>query len=283
MRRGILLDHQRKADGGPGITLGSRNVLGILPEIPKLGFRHLEIFLDPALDDPAERRWLVDFAARARDLGADLWSMHVPFSRDVSVAGDAAREETVLGIESTIELAAAAGARFAVVHPGSVTAPGEMPLRMETSVRSLTRLNSFCRDHGIRLAVENMLPGHVGAGAAGLHAIIERLPHDAGVCFDTGHAHVTDGSTATALEVLAGRLYTLHVHDNDGTGDQHLIPGDGTIRWNEVVGTLARHGFQGVFMLEVSDRIRKRVPAEILRAAREACDRFLPPVEALPR
>jgi sugar phosphate isomerase/epimerase len=277
MRRGILADHQRKADGGPGMRIGSGSIVELIPEFPKLGFRFLEIFLDPALDDPAERKWFVDFAARARDLGLDLWSMHVPFSRDISVADGAARGETLRGIESSIALAAAAGARFAVVHPGSETPPEERPSRVETSVRSLTRLNAFCRDHGIRMAVENMLPTNVAEGARGLRGILDRLPHDAGVCFDTGHAHVTDGSPAKALEVIKDRLLTLHVHDNDGTGDQHRIPGEGGIDWPGFARGLAAAGFGGVFMLEIGG---KRSPLEILELAKSSLDRFLGPLGA---
>jgi sugar phosphate isomerase/epimerase len=283
MRRGILLDHQRVSDGGPGINLGDKSVLELVPKLPQFGFTHIEVFLDPALDDPAEHNWFVRFAARARDQGVDLWSMHVPFSGDVSVADDAARGRALRGIENTIGLAARAGARFVIVHPGSVVGPGELAARTDRSVESLTRLNMVCRNAGVRMAVENMLPAHVGEGAAGLAALLERLPHDAGVCLDSGHAHVTNGSPNAVLDAVADRLYTLHVHDNDGASDQHLIPGEGKIRWEAFVQGLIGQGFDGVFNLEVGGRYPppgpegRRPPLEILTLARAACDRILPP------
>ncbi|MEK7474911.1 MAG: sugar phosphate isomerase/epimerase [Candidatus Coatesbacteria bacterium] len=283
MRRGILLDHQRVSDGGPGINLGDKSVLALVPKLPQFGFTHIEVFLDPALYDRAERDWFVRFAVRARDQGVDLWSMHAPFSLDISSADAAARDRAIAGIESTIGLAAQAGARFVIVHPGSLVTPADLEARADTSVAALTRLNACCRNAGLRMAVENMLPAHVGEGGPGLRALLDRLPHDAGVCLDSGHAHVTDGSPAAALKLLGERLYTLHVHDNDGASDQHLMPGEGKVRWDEYVAGLAAAGFEGVFNLEVGGRYPppgpqgRRPPLEILELARAACDRILPP------
>ena len=51
-----------------------------------------------------------------------------------------------------------------------------------------------------------------------------------GVCLDLGHAHISVGVTE-AISVLNQRIVSMHVHDNHGTKDEHLWPGEGTIDW----------------------------------------------------
>ncbi|MGA2728544.1 MAG: TIM barrel protein [Terracidiphilus sp.] len=57
------------------------------------------------------------------------------------------------------------------------------------------------------------------------------------VCLDLGHAHIDPG-TAEAIATLGSRIASVHVHDNHGTRDEHLWPGDGTIDWSAVAKAL---------------------------------------------
>ena len=59
-----------------------------------------------------------------------------------------------------------------------------------------------------------------------------------GICYDSGHAHITADAAAT-LHLLSPYVVTVHLHDNDGVDDLHLIPGQGTIDWPSVVKELA--------------------------------------------
>ena len=57
-------------------------------------------------------------------------------------------------------------------------------------------------------------------------------------CFDTGHAHLADG-IHKSLELMRERIATTHVHDNHGEKDEHLLPFEGTIDWEETLPALA--------------------------------------------
>lgn len=70
------------------------------------------------------------------------------------------------------------------------------------------------------------------------------------MCFDTGHAHVTD-DVARALEKCAPVIDYLHIHDNDGIMDNHRMPGDGTINWARFSASLAKADLRVPCMLEV--------------------------------
>ena len=114
---------------------------------------------------------------------------------------------------------------------------------------------------GIVLAVENAFePPNSAREVLGL--ISPYLGNPAvGVCFDTGHANcmlmkpgkelakyrdymhkswyetgivaVNDG-----LELLKPHIVTTHMHDNDGYGDLHSMPGDGDTDWPAVLAEL---------------------------------------------
>lgn len=53
------------------------------------------------------------------------------------------------------------------------------------------------------------------------------------MCFDTGHANLFHDDIAADVRLLDKDLACLHVHDNKGNWDQHLIPYQGNIKWDE--------------------------------------------------
>ena len=72
-----------------------------------------------------------------------------------------------------------------------------------------------------------------------------------GVVIDTGHRNI-GGDPAEALRTIGGHLITLHLHDNHGERDEHLLPGRGNVDWTGVVGALDEIEYPGVFMYELS-------------------------------
>ncbi|MCK5585855.1 sugar phosphate isomerase/epimerase, partial [Candidatus Bipolaricaulota bacterium] len=52
------------------------------------------------------------------------------------------------------------------------------------------------------------------------------------------------------LERYAGQLIHLHLHDNHGELDEHLLPGEGNVDWPRVLGVLEDIGFSGTAVLE---------------------------------
>ena len=53
------------------------------------------------------------------------------------------------------------------------------------------------------------------------------------------------------LSKYGDRLKTLHIHDNDGTADQHAIPFDGNIDMDRFISKLKELDYYGVLALEV--------------------------------
>ena len=53
------------------------------------------------------------------------------------------------------------------------------------------------------------------------------------------------------MRIAGHHLITLHLHDNHGEQDEHLLPGRGNIDWDGVVKALDDVAYPGVFMYEL--------------------------------
>ena len=92
------------------------------------------------------------------------------------------------------------------------------------------------KKYGIKLCLENMWwapEGRVTVAACGdaseacwyIDALNEEAGEDVfGYCLDVGHATLTCRDIRQEIRTLGHRLIALHIHDNDGQNDLHLIP-----------------------------------------------------------
>jgi sugar phosphate isomerase/epimerase len=109
---------------------------------------------------------------------------------------------------------------------------------------------------GIVLCVENHYAweyrdSHELFGSAWeLERLFERvLSPGLGLCLDYGHSHMT-GNTLELLERVGHRLVYTHLADNLGEHDDHLMFGDGTVPWREVLTATRDIGYRGPFTIE---------------------------------
>lgn len=61
-----------------------------------------------------------------------------------------------------------------------------------------------------------------------------------GVCVDTGHAQITKTPLRAFSDLLGNLVRSMHVHDNDGLSDKHMLPGSGVMRIEELAEFAAR-------------------------------------------
>ena len=69
---------------------------------------------------------------------------------------------------------------------------------------------------------------------------------------DTGHAVIAHQDPCQLLTALGARTKVLHIQDNRGLKDDHLIPTQGTIIWKAVAQTLGKVGYQSTCNFEVT-------------------------------
>jgi len=113
--------------------------------------------------------------------------------------------------------------------------------------KSLDTLEPIARRHGVRIAVEN---GEFPA----IRKVLDRYAANyVGLCYDCGHGNLIDDGLEQ-VDALRDRLISVHLHDNDGTGDQHNILFTGTIDWQRLAAILAASAYKKPVSMEVSMR-----------------------------
>ena len=234
------------------------SIFDVLEDIRNGGFTLLEFCSFPKHLDYHDLEVVKAAADRTRDLGLEPFSFHAPFhdSIDITCLDEANRERSVREHFAACEAAAILGVKHLVLHPGPEQEgkpdPTELFARMENGAQSLNRVAAKCRELGINLLLENMLPhllfGHASDMLYMLGAIQET---NVGTCLDTGHANLS-GDLSTVVHKLSGHLKMLHVNDNKGDCDAHLAPPHGSIDWHRLVSELVHYRFQGSLILELA-------------------------------
>jgi len=71
-----------------------------------------------------------------------------------------------------------------------------------------------------------------------------------GLCLDTGHANLLHHDIRVFIKQYGSRIKALHIHDNDGSRDEHEAPMTGTINWNHFCQALKEICYNGDLSFE---------------------------------
>lgn len=248
----------------------------LLPHLGALaeeGIRHIELRRVPEHLDYRDAGAVRRLAAALDETGVTADTLHVPDQRIIEMSGldEGVRVAAVGEVKRIAEAFRAVGGRMLVSHCGGpLEDEAERPLQFAAGQESLAEVAAFCRNLGLQVAVENSLPTRlrVGDTVAEVVRLVEGVgAENVGYCLDTSHANLGEDPVA-AVGLVAHRLLTLHISDNDRQSDQHALPFDGTVDWRAFMPALRAAGYGGVFMLEV------RATAEPRQTLREARARF---------
>ncbi len=205
---------------------------------------------------------------------AGLWvhSVHAPFGNELNIldADPLARLHAVEAHHSVLRGGAELGARLMVMHPGREY-QSKRPLDevVAVCVEAVADVSEFASGLGMEVALENVLPAHAIHDHAVVRRIVDTVDHPAlGICLDTGHANVVD-SVHRAVRAFAGRINHVHLHDNDGKADEHLLPSFGSIDWARFYRELRDTGYEGPLTLECHPP-EDMPPDEVLPTIRRA-------------
>ncbi len=202
-----------------------------------------------------------EIKTHARRLGLQIPSTHslvYGYGPD-----EAINEQRFLLAKRDIEASAILGARYCVIHSSTNAdwGPEADPMAMhKANQRMYNDLTPTAEKFGVCLTLESF--GSCGEGYD-LFAHHQRMreEYDAlptqnkAFCLDTGHTNCAAGCGCLPVEqfirYFGNRIQMLHLHDNNGCSDQHLIPGFGNIRWPAVFTALEEIGYDGFYNFEL--------------------------------
>lgn len=223
------------------------------------------------------------FAGFAADLGVRIPQGHLKLGADITHADPTERRRELDELKRWMDLFAAIGIEAGVLHPGGVRClrPYRLsPEVLEENVASLSELVEHANGRLPVICLENGGSAHEllrlihGAGGKGL-----------GICFDTGHLSVVRAqapemsqSESDFIREAGDYLKALHIADNDGSSDQHLLPFEGgAVDWDSVMEGLREVGYAGLFNFEIPGETGCPIPERLakLDSASEIARRLL--------
>ena len=187
-------------------------------------------------------------------LPLEVHSVHGAFSKpseeawDISQPDRSKRAVALRNRVQAIKAAAKLGARHITMHPGVGNRSKE---RLAHSRAGLVQLAEAARDAGVRIAVENLPPDHLGGCLAEVKSVLEGLdPAVAGFCLDTGHAMLGDDDLRDYILALGHRMFGIHWHTNNCTDDAHLFPDVSQPEWDDFFCALDEVGYHSPVTVE---------------------------------
>ncbi len=178
----------------------------------------------------------------ARDAGLFIENIHAPFKDANEIWNNNQLGEMI--IESHIQLVNDCyneEISTIVLHLTGGDTPPEPSL---IGLERLKRLIFHAYERDITIALENLRT------IKHIEYVLENInTPNLGICFDSGHQNCFT-KESDILNYEAFNIKALHLHDNNGLKDQHLLPGDGLIKWEELIPKIYKK-YNGPIALEI--------------------------------
>ena len=216
----------------------------ILDQILAAGFRQIELFAARQHLDYHDKNHVRDVAQWFADHDIKLHSLHAPLYADfdwgrsggppLSVASLERRQriQSMDEIKKAVEVADLLPFRYLILHVGLPNEEYDLA-KFDAAFTSIEHLKIFAKERGAQVLLENT-PNELSTPERLLEFISYTRMEDLKICFDTGHAHMT-GGVRPAFQTLRDRIVSTHIHDNRREKDDHFMPFDGEIDWEQTV------------------------------------------------
>lgn len=208
----------------------------------------------------AWKREAEECAEKASSFGFDFVQAHAPFMPDTDYFNPELRPVYMQAFRHSIEACAMLGIPHITLH-GVYLYGDTQDKFIQQNIQFCQVLGETAEKVGVDILIENFQDSDFGyyfrrgsemrqfieeAGVPRLHA-----------CWDTGHANLGKGRNQYQdLLDLGSHLRALHIQDNWGTSDAHVLPMVGTTNFDQILKALVEIGYKGFFSFEAPDTLR---------------------------
>lgn len=249
----------------------------MLSRIQNCGIPAVEVFCARQHLDYHNKAQVAELGHWFRDSELKLHSLHAPMYNDeiwgrsgpqavitITETLKGKRIEMVDEIKRAIEIAETIPFQYLIQHMGVSGEEFDMR-KFDAAFSALEELTIFARQRGVEILLEN-IPNELSSPEKLLQ--FNELTHlNVNFVFDTGHAHMM-GGVESAYQLMASKIRSTHVHDNDGKSDAHLFPvvsQGGTIDWKSTIHLLRSRENQYPLLLELKERPEITNPLETVK------------------
>ena len=255
-------------------------------KVAQAGFDCIDFQFNNAVLNPANELcaddWERNVAQMAEELercGITANQAHAPFYEFLDP--DLKDREWKLEMSRRSVMAAGMlGVRWIVIHPGTLFGNPRKQDNVRANQEYLKPLIELAGQYGMGVALENIfdkfmlqrggkvnvetpLSARLTSGCFRTARYFANWPEDlaelvdslqpsgtVGACWDTGHGNEMMVDQRMSLQILGPRLKALHVNDNFGMHDNHLLPYFGQVQWEPILSTLKEIGYDGELTFE---------------------------------
>jgi protein FrlC len=164
------------------------------------------------------------------------------------------RRESVAYISDGVDNALKLGSPSVSICPGMVLFDRDRRRGYRCLLESLREIEAYSRGKEILLLIE---PAHRFESNLVLTIddclrLLEELKSDRfGILLDTGHCHVNGEDFRAIIPRCQGLPLHIHLDDNHGDADAHLIPGRGSVDFAGLAEALKASGYSGFLSAEL--------------------------------
>ena len=218
-----------------------------------------------------ERNEEQDYSAAiqtARDIGLFIDNIHAPFGECNNIwldniSGNEQTELYLQVIDGCVEYEIPAMVLL-------LSSGDDSPPFNEIGLNRIKQIVERAEQSNVNIAIENL------RNTGYLEYVLGNVDSPrAGFCYDSGHHNCRGYAEEDLLSKYGHRLMALHLHDNDCTDDQHLLPFDGTVDWPKTMNQIAGAGYAGAISMETYNTgYEDMSPEEFLLLAYERAKRL---------
>ena len=223
--------------------------------------------------------------------GLENYQAHAPFPCYVAEPSNGYNDYLMNVMKKSIIGCAYIGCKRLIIHPFFLGYNEQLDPQEEwdLNIQRYCELIPTAKEYGVTICLENMFSYFRGKRYEAICSditlackYVDALNEIAGervfaFCLDTGHLLLLGKDVKNAMMQLGDRIECFHVHDNNGSEDQHMPPYFGKLDWERFVEGLKAIGFNKTLSFEtyaIHTLIDPALSPSILRFIADCGHRF---------
>jgi len=190
-------------------------------------------------------------------------NLHIPYFLPINSLIPGVSIAAFKFIKEEVILANKLGAKRITIHSGDKDLPDNKTVvekNLKILIKNLRKTVNFAKKYEIKIGLENSVTsGRICRTAEELLNVTNSIK-GLGVVFDVGHMNAIGLDPIEYFKKVKNRIINIHISDNDGKTDQHVLIGKGNIDFKALLRECKSAGYYGPFILEIFP------PKDILKA-----------------
>jgi sugar phosphate isomerase/epimerase len=186
-------------------------------------------------------------------MGAEFVQAHAPGGNPISLDKHEV-DELVRATERSVDVCGVLGIPNIVVHAGFLKGINKEE-NFEKNTKFFERLFPAMEKNNVNVLCENSTHKNMGDmyftnSGSDMKEFVKYVNHPLfHACWDTGHGNC-EGNQYDDILAIGSDLFAVHINDNRGQGDEHILPYLGTVNMDEIMNALIDVKYKGYFTFE---------------------------------